>query len=153
MECFDGDELSGTGGFYVVAEQMLWRGVVTPPKGGKARAEETPQPNVAVFWQYGTANAEVSPFTRHVGGGMVWRGPWARRRGDVFGFGATWVTLNNEPEDGFKRSSELTLEAFYKIRIARFLSIVPDVQYIHSPGGLSSQRDCLVATPRLTISF
>ncbi len=84
---------------------------------------------------------------------MVWRGPLARRRRDVLGLGATWVVLHNEPEGPFNRPSELTVEGFYKIRITRFLNIVPDVQFIHSPGGLSSQPDCVVATPRLTIAF
>ena len=84
---------------------------------------------------------------------MVWRGPFARRLGDVLGFGATWVVLQNEPETTLNRPSELTLESFYKIRITRFLNLVPDVQFIHLPGGLSAQRDCLVATPRLTITF
>jgi porin len=84
---------------------------------------------------------------------MVWQGPITARWRDVFGFGATSVQLNNEPENEAALSAELTLETFYKIRVTRFLNLVPDIQFIHNPGGLSSQRDCLVATPRLTLTF
>ena len=153
MECFDGDDLEGTGGFFLVSEQEMWRSHRSSPSPATSGAQETPQSNMAVFFQYGSANADVSPFSKHVGGGFVWRGALPKRRSDVVGVGATWASLHDEPEATTSEPAELVLEAFYKIRVTSFLSIAPDVQFIHSPGLLSSQRDCLVATPRVTISF
>jgi carbohydrate-selective porin OprB len=35
----------------------------------------------------------------------------------------------------------------------RHISLVPDVQYVHHPGGLRSQQDAVVLTPRINVSF
>ena len=47
----------------------------------------------------------------------------------------------------------MAIETFYKAQISHDLAISPDMQFIHNPGGLRSQRDSVVFTPRLTLSF
>jgi porin len=79
--------------------------------------------------------------------------PFSHRPHDSLGLGATWVRFSEQPAAGFQQPGEFTLEAYYKVRLTRFLSLAPDLQFIHNPGGLSSQRDCLVVTPRLSLSF
>jgi porin len=146
LRCFDGDQISGTKGFYLVYEQGLWK--KRTPVGADA-----PVHDVFAFLQYGHASGDVSNFTDHLGGGLVWRGPLRRRATDSLGAGASWVHLTDQPEAGFEKPGEMAVETFYKVQISRNLSISPDVQFIHNPGGLRCQRDSVVFTPRLTLSF
>ena len=72
---------------------------------------------------------------------------------DAFGFGATWVRFSQQGSAPYDRPGEVAWEAFYKFRVNRLLTAGPDLQFIQSPGGLRSQRDCLLLTPRITIDF
>lgn len=144
--CFDGDEAAGANGFYLVSEQGLWR-------SGEAAAGDEGVRSLSAFFQYGQANGEVSSMTRHAGGGVVWQGLLRARMNDSLGLGATWVRLSDEPEAGFEEARELALEVFYKLQIRSYLSISPDVQFIHHPGGLHGTQDAVVLTPRVRLSF
>jgi carbohydrate-selective porin OprB len=108
---------------------------------------------VSAFLQYGNADAKVSPFTRHLGGGIVVEGLLAGRPHDAIGVAATSARFSDDPYAGFQENAETAVELYYKISVKRFLSIVPDFQFIHHPGGLRSQQDAVVLTPRLNISF
>jgi porin len=144
VPCLDGDSVGATQGFYFVMEQSLW---------GRPRPAEGGDQTLSAFLQYGHANGDVSPFTHHLGGGLVLTRPLAPRPHDSVGLGTTWVRFSEAPEAGFQQSGELILEAYYKIRLTRFLSLVPDLQFIHNPGGLRCQQDSVVFTPRLNVSF
>jgi porin len=144
VPCFDGDELGSTQGIYVVTEQSIWRRTRPEPDGSQ---------EVTAFLQYGHANGDVSPFTHHVGGGLVISGLLASRSHDAFGIAVTTVQFTNAPEAGYEHDRELVVETYYKIGLGRFVSLVPDVQFIHNPGGLLTNKDAVVVTPRLNISF
>jgi porin len=144
VACLDGDSVGATQGFYFVLEQSLW---------GRSKLAEGSDQTLSAFLQYGHAHGDVSPFTHHLGGGLVLTRPLARRSHDSAGLGATWVRFSEEPAAGFQRSGEFALESYYKIHLTRFLSLVPDLQFIHNPGGLSCQQDSVVLTPRLNVSF
>jgi porin len=144
VACFDGGHLAGTQGFYMVAEQALWS-----RKRSKPESEE----KVSAFLQYGNADAKVSPFTRHLGGGVVLESLFAGRPHDAIGVAATSARFSDDPGAGFQENMETAVELYYKISVKRFLSIVPDFQFIHNPGGLRHQQDAVVLTPRLNISF
>jgi carbohydrate-selective porin OprB len=144
VPCFDGDHLAGTQGFYMVAEQSLWSGKRSEPAGDE---------KLSAFLQYGHANGEVSRFTQHLGGGIVLEGPFAARPHDAIGVGATSGRFTDDPDAGFEENAELAVDLYYKISVKRHVSLVPDLQFIHHPGGLRSQEDAVVLTPRLNISF
>jgi carbohydrate-selective porin OprB len=59
----------------------------------------------------------------------------------------------NSPAAGFDYHTEVAVEAYYKISIKSWIALQPDPQYIRHSGGLRSQSDAVVATPRLVISF
>jgi carbohydrate-selective porin OprB len=141
---FHGNPRTGTQGHYAVLEQSFWRRAL--PKEGNER-------NLSGFFQYGSANGEVSCFTHHVGGGAVLQGLLAPRPRDEIGFAVTWVGLSRMPGAGFDYGSELANEAFYKISITRSAALLLDVQVIHHPGGLRRLEDAVVLTPRLNVSF
>jgi porin len=131
----DGREAGGTNGVYGVLEQSLWSWGLA---NGKTR-------NLSGYLQAGTGNAQVNPYRRHLGGGMVLNGPIARRSVDAAGIAASWVDLG----DGGK---ETVVETYYKLNLGKAVSLVPDVQYFRNPGG-SAQSEALVVTPRLVIAF
>jgi porin len=143
VKCFDGDELDTTHGYYLVAEQAIWK---------NTRAKKGSEQTISMFLQYGSANAEVSPFTRHLGGGVVLESPLASRPNDAIGFGITSVRFTDADEPGFERDHEAVAEIYYRVALTRFLSLVPDFQFIRNPGGARS-NDAFVFTPRVTLSF
>jgi len=125
-----------------VLDQTVWRERPDSP--------EDPQ-GIGVFLQFGTAEADVSELTRHAGGGASWTGALPGRDRDVIGLGATRVRFTDQPAAGFEKSSELAVEAFYKLQITPWLSITPDWQYIRSLGGVGGQKNALVGTVRVAV--
>lgn len=144
VPCFDGDHLAGTQGFYLVAEQAVW---------GRTRPDPSGPQQLTAFLQYGRANGDVSRFTRHIGGGIVFTGPFAARSHDAIGLAVTSVRFTDDPYAGYQYPYELVTEAYYKISLLRFFSLVPDAQFIRHPGGIVVQKDAFVLTPRINISF
>jgi porin len=132
---FDRDASSGTGGLYGVLEQSLW---TRSPAHGDARS-------LAGYLQAGSGDEQVNPFGGHLGGGLVLSAPLARRPADAAGIAASWVRISGG-------KSETVLESYYRLRLGRVLSLVPDVQYFIDPAGTRSPRE-FVATPRLVIAF
>jgi carbohydrate-selective porin OprB len=142
MTCFDGRVSSVNQGFYSVIEQGLWR----------SKTKDRDQA-FSTFLQFGRANGDASVFTQHLGGGAVWQAPLGSRPHDGFGFAATWVNFSSQPAAGFDYGGELIAESYYKLVFSRHVSLVPDVQFLHHPGGLRTNPDVAVFTPRLVVSF
>ena len=144
IEQFDGRRVSSTQGFYSVVEQSGWRHPWIGQQG---------QRKLATFLQLGYAQGQVSPFTRHLGGGAVLQAPFGGRTDDAIGIAATSVHFSSHPGAGFEFSGELVLEAYYKATINKHIALVQDFQFLHHPGGMRANRDCPILTPRLVISF
>ena len=140
IACFAGDDMESTQGFYAVAEQALWK-------------NSPGQKELDAFLQFGLANGEVSRFTRHIGGGIVFQSLFAARAHDALGIAATSARFTDDPDAGYQYDAELAVETYYKVSLGKFVSVVPDVQFIHHPGGLRSLDDAFVFTPRLIVSF
>lgn len=140
---FDGDESSGAQGFYSVMEQSVWR---------QTLPQETER-KLSTYFQAGWAGGSVSSFTHHLGGGAILSAPFKRRRPDAIGLAATWVHFSSDPDAGFDRLGEMTIEAYYKASFGKHIALVQDFQYLHDPGGLQADGDCPVVTLRLVISF
>jgi carbohydrate-selective porin OprB len=87
-----------------------------------------------------------------LGGGAVLESPFAMRPNDAIGFGITSVRFTDVDEAGFERDHEVAAEIYYRVSLTRFLSLVPDFQFIRNPGGARS-NDAFVFTPRVTLSF
>jgi carbohydrate-selective porin OprB len=141
---FDGGHVSGTEGFYSVVEQSGWR---HPWMG---RADER---KLSTFLQFGYAQGQVSPFTRHIGGGAVMQAPFGKRSQDALGIAATSVRFSSHSGAGFELDSELVLESYYKLTISKHVALIPDFQFLHQPGGLVANRDCPLLTSRVVVAF
>jgi porin len=137
---FDGGFDSGASGPYLVFDQTLWN------ENPEAKGD---QQGVGLFFQYGHADSAVSIVQHHVGGGLAWKGAIAMRDDDIFGVGASWVRFTDAPAAGVTQRDELVVETFYKIRFNGWLSIKPDLQFIHNPG----ERDVTVGTVQMVADF
>jgi porin len=143
FERFDGDEQNGTGGFYLVFDQLVQR-------ENPADAED--EQGVGVFVMYGRADPDVTKVDHHVSAGLAWTGPIDGRDHDVFGLGMNYVHFSQVTGSGFTDHHETAYELFYKIEIAPQISIKPDLQYIVHPGG-NGLPNAFVATLRMEISL
>ena len=141
---FDDSQSSGAHGFYSVVEQSVLRQPLAQDRGKR---------RVSTFLQLGWAEGRVSGFTHHIGGGAILQGPLQRRSQDSLGLAATWVRFSSEPQAGFGLRSEFVVETYYKIPFNKHVALVQDFQFLHHPGGLRTNGDCPVITPRLVISF
>lgn len=139
---FDGSSSSGTQGVYSVLEQGLWR-----------HSDGQSEHRVSAFLQLGLADGHVSPYEHHLGAGAVLQGPFHKRPQDSIGVAETWVRFSSQPAAGFDLSGELILETYYKVPIGKHIAFVQDFQFLHHPGGLRSNPDCPIITPRLMVSF
>lgn len=139
MARMDGGVSSVSQGFYSVAEQAWWRQTIPRDRGERT---------LSSFFQFGQADGQVSAFARHVGGGVVLQAPLAVRSHDSLGVGATWVRLG-----GMTGGTELVFEGHYKAVFTKHVALVQDFQFLRRRGGTSPGLSCLVAIPRLVISF
>lgn len=144
VEQFEGGTADGTEGVYAVVEQSGWRYPWIGPEG---------QRKLATFLQVGYAEGQVSPITRHIGGGAVLQAPFGKRSQDAIGVAATAVRFSSSPGAGFEWDGELVFEGYYKATLGKHVALVQDFQFLHHPGGLRANRDCPVVTPRLVFSF
>ncbi|HMB96544.1 MAG TPA: carbohydrate porin, partial [Tepidisphaeraceae bacterium] len=141
---FNGGSDHGTSGFYLVADQTLYR--AHPEK------EDNPQ-GMGMFFRYGWADPHVSAIEHNFAGGLSWTGAIPKRDSDVLGIGATCALLSRDSGAGFDDRAETTIEAFYKIQITPWFYVQPDLQYIINPGGIESRDNALVAILRMSIDF
>jgi porin len=51
------------------------------------------------------------------------------------------------------QNSEYVGELFYKVRATGWLTLRPDVQYVHDPGGIAKNTDDLIVGLRVSINF
>jgi porin len=140
----DGSTSSVTQGFYGVLEQSLWR----DDEQGQAKDR-----NLSAYFQFGKADGSVSPITMHLGGGFVMQSPLSTRPKDSAGIAVTAIRFSDCPAAGFDLNGELVFEAYYKFRITEPLAFIPDFQFLHHPGGLSSDPNSPVLSQRLVFSF
>lgn len=142
IPCFDGDDKDGTEGIYLVGEQTIF-----------SRKFSNGEQRLSAFMQFGHADGDISRFTRHLGGGLVLSPLFSFRPQDSIGAAVTSARFTDSPDAGYEYPSELASEVYYKIGLTHFISVVPDVQFIHHPGGIRAQEDACVFTPRLVLSF
>ena len=140
----DATPISATQGFYSVVEQSGWR----HPWLGKDGERR-----LSTFFQFGSAENQASAFTHHFGGGAVVQQLFHKRSQDSIGIAATWVNFSSAPAAGFDLDGELALESYYKATITKHIALVQDFQFLHHPGGVLTNRDCPMITPRMVISF
>ncbi len=143
LDRFAGGSQAGTDGYYVVAEQVVWKENVEDKEDAQG---------VSVFAQYGQADSEVSRFARHCACGFCAVGTLAGRDDDATGIRLSWVALSRAAGSGFD-ADETNLEVFYKAQITPAVSVKPGLQWVHHPGGLRAADDTVLGTLRVSVQF
>ena len=91
---------------------------------------------VDLFANYGFANADVNPVDHSLSGGITVTGPFAARPHDRLGFSIGYLHVSrassfaNPPFNG---TYELPIELTYRAQLTDWLTVQPNIQYIHNP--------------------
>jgi porin len=135
---------NGAVGGYATFDQMLWR--AEPDKAGDKKG-------LAMFAIAGYANPRTNADNWDLTGGLEWRGLIPTRDNDVIGAAVSTIRLNDAPGSGLADNNQETIEGFYKVSVAKWLSVEPDLQYIHNPGAITTQHDGLMFTLEVVADF
>lgn len=136
---YDSDDF----GFYLNVDQMLYR----------ERSED--DQGLGVFARCGVRDGEVNQIELFWSAGLQYKGLAPGRGQDVLGAGVYSLHAGSDYQryvnSDFTR--ETGFELYYKIQVAPWLDMTPDLQYIVQPGGLRGAHDDLVAGVRARVSF
>jgi porin len=106
----------------------------------------------SVFTRYGFASRDVNRFAHYFGAGAVLRGVLGRS-GDQVGLAvATAVTSPKFRRTAASTRAEIAWELGYRVSLARWLSVQPDVQVIINPGTSPSVGAALAMFLRVNLS-
>ena len=144
LEGFDGSQSFGVHGYYVVAEQTLWK---------RASEIDDDTRGIRAYVQWGDTNPWFNGISHQVGAGFEWAGAFPRRRADIVGLGVTTVRLGQDFDRDVNTGNERSIETFYKLPVRTWLSFTPDFQWIVNPTGSRERPLVLAGTLRMTISF
>jgi porin len=135
----DGSPQNGSGGYYGIFNQTLWQ-----PAGETEQGR-----NLGAFVEGGQTQSSVSVINWNLAGGLAWTGPFAARPADILGFSANYAHLSQQAE--LPHSYELALESLYSVQLTKWLTLLPDFQFIIHPGGRYPRA--AVGTLNLTMQF
>lgn len=156
-----GSVVRGNGGFYFIADQMIWR---EKPRSTASEKEaltisEESDRNLGAFTRiaFGPPDRNIIGF--YVDAGLVYTGllPW--RPKDVTGVAIAYAQLTpgagEELLAGEARNPgyEIAIEFTYQMEITPWWSIQPDLQIILHPGGTRDNGNALVIGARSTFTF
>jgi porin len=91
---------------------------------------------VDVFANYGFANADVNAVDNSLSGGMTVTGPFEARPHDRLGLAIGYLHISRDSmfaRPPFNGSYELPIELTYRAQLTDWLTVQPNIQYIHNP--------------------
>ena len=110
-------------GLYFTADQGIW-------ESGARR--------LAVFAQGGWGEADRSEVSRYFGGGLTFTSPFVSRPDDIAGIGVAHAEVGELERGAGLGGSETVVELFYKVSVLGWMTLNPDLQWIHRPGGVDT---------------
>lgn len=135
---------TGDVAFYLSFDQMVYRESAGDLQG------------LGLFFRYGRRDdTRINRISNFWSSGMQYTGLLPTRGRDVLGVGVYSVHSSHryrrEVDSEFVR--ETGYELYYRIQVAPWLQITPDLQYITNPGALSSNDDAFVMGLRARLTF
>jgi len=116
-----------------------------------ARPRDKDDPSgLTVITRYGWAQPDRTPISHYGGASLAWHG-LGLRHDDTVGVAGAYMTIETPLGGRRGPGHESFGEAFYKWRVSPFLSLQPDVEYYHHPGG--DGRDALIAGLRAKVKL
>lgn len=140
---------SGNHGFYLAADQMLWR-----------ENDANDEQGLGLFFRGGCSPEDRSAFAFTFDTGLHYRGLIPGRDDDALALGFAYVNISDDLRRAERLASapvlsdyELAVELTYQIDVTPWLGIQPDLQWIRHPGGSRALDDALVVGLRTRITF
>jgi porin len=110
--------------------------------------QELGRKDVVAFFRFGYGDEDVTPVKTFVSGGIAFEAPFGREN-DLVAIGVAWS--DPSPGEGFR--DETLLELFYRLEIAKAISITPDLQLVFDPANNPGDDFVVVPGIRLLIEF
>jgi porin len=138
-------------GFYLSIGQAIWQKRVSDQK---AKA-----PSLGLFTRLGYMPEDFGFVSRYVEGGFNYNGLFPGRNDDIFGVGVTHSGISRDASQRSVRvggpgyTSETLIEVTYAAKVAAWLTLQPDFQYIVNPGATGQTRNAVVIGMRSTLTF
>ena len=130
---------SGNGGAYFLAETQL--------TGDGERGGE----GLSGWVRVGAADTRFNPIGEYLGGGVVRNGVGARKD-DQLGLSLALARFGPRARRlGANAGREAVIEAAYRLAVASWLSVQPDLQWVVSPSGRRDVRDAIVTGLRVKV--
>jgi len=120
------------------------RGAYAAVEGSLGHGPDAPR----VFMQLGHAPDPANIVPHYLGLGVQMPSPLPGRRRDIFTAGIAHAEVRGADAPG-----ETSYELSYLIALHRFVTLQPDLQYIHNPSGRRDINDAVVASMRLHLEF
>ena len=114
---------------------------------------------VSSFLRIGGAPTDVNFVSFYIDGGVNFTGFLPGRRRDTAGVAVAHSSISDEYSDSSRAqggkgfSSETVVEATYRVVLAPWWSVQPDLQYLFNPGGADGSHDALVLGMRTAVTF
>ena len=114
---------------------------------------------VSSFLRVGGAPSDANFVDFYVDGGFNFTGFIPGRIRDVAGVAVAYSSVSDDYSRSQKAlgqpgsSAETVFEATYKVNIAPWWSVQPDLQYVFNPSGVDGSHDALVLGLRTTVTF
>jgi porin len=144
----------GTGGFYILLDQMIYR-------DGGAGSQRGLTPFVSLLV---APNSSVNTMPFFANGGLVYQGLFPSRPHDTAAFGVAYGAFSRQlarsQRDARSAGSgagiqqyEIALELTYIVQATKWLQVQPDLQYIINPGGTGRIPNALVLGFQLALTL
>ena len=143
----NGRGVSGDGGGYFVANQMLWL------------ENDHDNQGLSAFVRFGYAPPGRNVLDLTGDGGLNYRGFLPGRDDDLCGFGVSCKHYSRDfatselRAGNHGRDHETIFEFTYHAAVAPWLAVQPDFQYVLHPAGDHNARDAVVAGVRVAMDF
>lgn len=114
-------EIGPAEGVYFTVDQGLW---------------ESGERSFNFFAQGGWGEGDRAAFSRYFGGGLTFAAPFKSRPGDIVGIGVARAKIGQVERLHENSTAETVVEFFYKLPITPWMTLNPDIQWVHRPSGV-----------------
>lgn len=138
---FDSTTADGTGGLYLAAQQQL----ITRGEG-----DEQKDKGLFAFARAAFADDSIATIRTHVSAGLVTKGTFEGRDSDEAGL--MWSFADLSPDSGTS-GNESIVELYYGLALAGSVTVTPNFQWVHNPGGDPTLDDAVLIGLSVKLSF
>lgn len=135
-----------TGG-YLMAEQQVWQSAAVPAR------------RLKLFANFIQSDPDVTYIERVWQVGGMLSAPFASRPNDELGLGLGRLEINDDARRRLREQGdpvpdvEYPAELYYRVALTPALSLTPNIQYFHRPGGFDDDKDVVVVGLKTVVSF